>query len=203
MPEFAARVVSNPRTSLATFIIALFRSPRIQRVFDHIRAGAIPRDVRFDYWFVDWTTRNNTLKHNLYPPDSWRAMLRRGAPNATRMHDLVVKFAFGMRFFLESTSSRWFFRGTDDTIINFRALGPFMTDLEQRHNPLTEFVFLANCVRLGERMFPQGGSGYFISRRAVEVLAPLSERILRSTVDCEDYDLGWFMLKRMNFSLAE
>jgi hypothetical protein len=146
---------------------------------------------------------NDTSKRNLYPPDYWRVMLRRGAANATRMHDLVVKFAFSMQFFLESTSSRWFFRGTDDTIINFRALGPFMTDLEQRYDPQTDFVFLANCVRLGERLFPQGGSGYFMSRRAVEVMAPLGEQILRSIIDCEDYDLGRFMLNRMNFSLAD
>jgi hypothetical protein len=30
-------------------------------------------------------------------------------------------------------------------------------------------------------------------------MAPLGEQMLRNIIDCEDYDLGRFMLNRMNF----
>jgi hypothetical protein len=118
------------------------------------------------------------------------------------MRDLVAKYVFSMQFFLESTTSRWFFRGIDDTLVNFRALRPFLLDLEDRHDPLSNFVFLANCVRWDSAVYPQGGSGYFMSRHAVEILSPFSEEIMESTKGVEDMDLGTFLQTRLGFRLA-
>jgi hypothetical protein len=138
----------------------------------------------------------------LFPPQKWRDMIDRHPSHDQKMHDLVARYAFSMQFFLENTTSRWFFRCTDDVIVNFRALRSFLQGLEARHNPLRDFVFLANCVRWGDFLYPQGGSGYFMSRHAVEILAPLAEELMESTRGFEDMDLGTFLHKRLNFSLA-
>jgi hypothetical protein len=192
----------NATTSLAAFFVTHYQSLRVKRLHEYLQSGSLPSDVRFDYWFVNWTTSNDTRAHNLFPPDKWRDMIRRHPQGRHTMHDLTAKHLFSMQFFLENTTSRWFFRGTDDTFVNFRALGPFLFDLENRCIPLREFVFLANCVRWGTFMYPQGGSGYFMSRRAVEILSPLGEELQEWTKGQEDMDLGTFLRTRLKFHPA-
>jgi hypothetical protein len=107
-------------------------------------------------------------------------------PGLVKDPDLAGKFFFSLRFFLENTTARWFYRATDDTIINFAKLGRFLSGVEMEHDPLTELVFLGNCVSNGRLSFPQGGSGYLISRRGAEILAPLTRTFVSAMWVPED-----------------
>jgi hypothetical protein len=108
-----------------------------------------------------------------------------------KSRDLVAKFWFAMRFFLKETKSLWMFRGTDDTVINFPELGSFLAEVETYRDPRTEFVFLANCVPLdSQTAYPQGGSGYLLSRKAVETLVPFEKNFIASMVLEEDRGLS-------------
>jgi hypothetical protein len=49
----------------------------------------------------------------------------------------------------------------------------FFDHLEFLYDPLNEWVFLANCVGPMEEAWPQGGSGYLLSRAAAAMLEPL------------------------------
>jgi hypothetical protein len=101
--------------------------------------------------------------------------------------DLAVKFWFAMRFFLEETESLWLFRGTDDTVINFPELGSVLANIEAHHNPSTDFVFLGNCVPANHtHAYPQGGSGYLLSRKAVEMLVPIEKEFIMDLPWVED-----------------
>jgi hypothetical protein len=84
--------------------------------------------------------------------------------------DLLAKLIFSIDFFIETTSARRFWHGTDDVIVNFPLLGGTMKQLRENHDPLTEFVAQGNCEYpvIGRRLLRtpmlQGGSGYLISR---------------------------------------
>jgi hypothetical protein len=106
---------------------------------------------------------------------------------------LAVKFFFALSYFLNNSTARWFFRGTDDTYINFNALLAYFQQLEKKFNPEIEFVFRANCV--GSDEYPQGGSGYLLSRAAARILEPHCQTFLSGIRHAEDVDLQTFLPK--------
>jgi hypothetical protein len=69
-------------------------------------------------------------------------------------------------------------------IVNFPLLGGTIKQLEENHDPLTEFVVQGNCEypAIGRRLLRasmlQGGSGYLISRFGTRQLASRSENLI-------------------------
>jgi hypothetical protein len=55
---------------------------------------------------------------------------------------------------------------------------------------------------MGTFYVPQGGCDSFLSRRAVELLSPLAEEIVKYMTGSEDILMGTFLERRMNLPLA-
>jgi hypothetical protein len=107
---------------------------------------------------------------------------------------MIAKFWFGLRFFLENSTADWLFRGPDDAVINADGLESFLAELREKNDPLTDFVFRANCVvHTRKTIFPQGGSGYLMSRFAASVIEPLLDKYWRVLESQEDYAFGPFL----------
>lgn len=135
----------------------------------------MPRRFDFRFWFVNFSQFNDSSFDSLTPHCSYQTIIhqvvvqipsRMRFADRLKMGDLIAKFFFTVRFFIEETQAQWYFRCTDDVFVNFGALAPFMETLQWRYNPARDFVFLGNCIPLTvERTcFIQGGSGYLISR---------------------------------------
>jgi hypothetical protein len=78
--------------------------------------------------------------------------------------------------------------------VNFRKLGKFISLMEKRHNPLTEFVFKGHCIsRNGEYTYLQGGSGNLMSRFACEVAVARTKDFLSSSELLDDLAVGYYM----------
>jgi hypothetical protein len=157
-------------------------STRASDLLEYVRESTIPPSLDFNSWLINWTTYNDTARHFLYPPDHYRSAMKLNR-RQKRLHkdlDLSAKFFFSIRFFLENTTSSWFYRATDDTIVNFANLGPFMEHLESKHNPLNESVVVGNCIDLKQVSYLQGGVGILFSRVAASKIA---------------LQLEWFMKK--------
>jgi hypothetical protein len=108
------------------------------------------------------------------------------------LRDFVV-----VNYTLEHTNARWMARVTDDVIINFAKLGQLINRLELRHDPLKEFVLKAQCVDFHERRwwgpYPQGGSGFVLSRFACEISKSHQIPMLRALTSWEDTSIGFYM----------
>jgi hypothetical protein len=131
---------------------------------------------------------NVSANHSLFPPNEYREMMGKGGKSA----DLGAKFFFSMGFFLQNSTARWLFRGTDDTVINFERLPEYIFSLEERFDPEKDFVFRGNCVHFVWD-FPQGGSGYLLSRAAVRTMEPHGRRFIRTMKWTEDMTFKSFL----------
>jgi hypothetical protein len=180
---------SEGRSSLTAFFLSYIESPRIPRLNAYILSHLPETTVRFSYYFVERNSTNDTAGHTLLLPQVLRCS------RCGLQRQLLVKFMFAMGYFLDHANSDWFYRGVDDTLVNFRALAPFLRDLERTANPLTDFVFRANCIPFFGNLFPQGGSGYLMSRHAVATWLPHFDDCLNMNNGFEDMDLGRFLLK--------
>jgi len=163
---------------------------------EYIKNGTIPRFMAFEYYFVNYTRANDTANHELYPPKNYRRLA------TCKDFDLAAKFFFSMDFFLQSTHARWLLRFTDDTVINWRTLGPFFESLERRYDPMRDRVFMGNCIRQAGVFYAQGGSGFLLSRAAAEVAAPLRRRYFRDFGGPEDLSMGSFFAA-LNMSISK
>jgi hypothetical protein len=178
-------------SSFAAFFLTDHQSPRIDSLRPYLVESRLPPTLRFDYFFVNYTQTDDSVLRSLYPPDEYRSMMN--VTSAThKSRDLGAKFFFAIRYFLESTDARWFFRGIDDTFINFMALPGYVERLEERFDPRRDFVFRGNCVTEAFE-FPQGGSGYVISRAAARVMAPHGRRFLRDMHRADDLNFRFFL----------
>jgi hypothetical protein len=79
-------------------------------------------------------------------------------------------FFWVFRYTIEQTAARWIFIGDDDILINFNLLPAFMREQESKYDPLQDVVIRGDCIMNG-LVYPAGGSGIVLSRRAVEQLA--------------------------------
>jgi hypothetical protein len=132
-----------------------------------------PPGLRFAYTFVGLFEQNTTDPPNLaIPPDyvNWSAYHVDHEHWKTR---LSAGQFYIFEYALRETRARWIARIAVDTIINFDVLLPYMDELDRRYDGLTEIVVRGDCIVDGS-VFLQGGAGYVLSRRALEVLAPLA-----------------------------
>jgi hypothetical protein len=172
LPDLESRVlcatpISPPVTIFAAFMTDQ-NSTRAADLLSYISESSIPMRITFDYWLINWTTFNDTARRFLYPPPYYRkAMRHRQRFHHSHKHfDLGAKFFFSLRFFLMNTTHSWFYRATDDTIVNFKNLGPYMAYLESKWNPRTDSVVVGNCIDTRFFSYLQGGVGILFSRAA-------------------------------------
>jgi hypothetical protein len=171
----------------ATFM-SDFNSSRIPDLARYLAQSDIPPEIDFQYWFINYTNTNISAIHSVYPPDEYRAAMRY-SPRFRRYRrdlDLSSKFFFCLRFFREISSASWFYRATDDTIINFPRLLPFMQSLERKYNPRTDVAVLGNCIDIVRFSYLQGGSGILFSRCAALQLVGMRDEFLRTLNRPED-----------------
>jgi hypothetical protein len=126
---------------------------------------------------INYTRANvsDDLIHFYFPPDEYRDLiLANPLPQFHRDSDLASKCLFALRIFLRETTFSWFWRGTDDAIINWDNVPEFMRTLSVRYFARKDPVILGHCISSpAGKGFIQGGSGWLISRRAAEMLEPL------------------------------
>jgi hypothetical protein len=183
--------------SIVAFFLTVLNSHRYNVTEKHITKASIPPAVDFSHWWVNLTQWNDTDRHLLYPPDEYRELMLSRPLDlfgevTDKDADLAVNLWFSLRFFLQNTTARWFYRGNDDSVINFNAIERFLVELESAHHPLKDFVFLGNCIRNEYWTWPQGGSGYLLSRAAAQALEPLGRDFLGHLKKPEDITFETF-----------
>jgi hypothetical protein len=178
----------------ATFM-SDYNSTRIPDLARYITQSTIPPEIDFEYWFVNYTRDNVSSIHSVYPPDDYRLAMKlnRRFRRYRRDLDLSSKFFFCLRFFQQNSSANWLYRATDDTIINFPNLLPFMQSLERKYNPRTDVAVLGNCIDIVRFSYLQGGSGILFSRYAALQLVELRDEFLKSLNRPEDVFLVKFL----------
>ena len=149
---------------------------------------------------VNYTSRN--LSHFLVPGSHYAQATEAclGHKRVFMSCDLMAKAWSAMEFFLE-TGYGWFWRGTDDTYVNFTRLSAFVSFLNRHYDPLRVLKVFGNCIptqRFGVDGYLQGGSGWIMSRLTVEKVFPLFEfglRQMRSDASADDIVLTKILAK--------
>jgi hypothetical protein len=203
-PTFDAYSIFFRKPRFFAAWLTMYESSRGRSMQKYLRSVSFPRERNFvfDYIIVNLTRSNSSAEHLLYPPDEFRDLiLANPNPRYRPLSDLASKFIFALRFFLLHTHHRWFWRGTDDAIINFAKLPNFVEFLDRTYNPLTETVILGNCIGKDRESFLQGGSGWVLSRRAAERVEALRWAWV-PRIDHADDVRFTRVLDRLNVSLA-
>jgi hypothetical protein len=132
---------------------------------------------------------------NIAMPDNylnWRSHPRKDRLWTIRF---MASFAWLFRYVIAHTSAHWIYVSDDDILINFDLLPAFMRELHTKYDPLREVVVRGDCIINGP-VYPQGGSGVVLSRRAIEKLAPFGHySIWGFWEECPDQRLGRLMTK--------
>jgi hypothetical protein len=195
------------RLSLISFFLTDLNSSRVPFLHSYIESHVHIGGILFEYYFVNFSIRNLTDPPSLAPSRRYRELVELGVTWSSALKrgkscELMAKFLFAMDYFLSQTSAKWLWRGTDDTVINFRELPPFVEELERLHDPLTERVVLGNCLTNSQQAwlvngraptYLQGGSGYFMSRSAVAGIVPAGRQIVVGMEGLEDAVFGAFL----------
>jgi hypothetical protein len=204
--EFEA-VHYNEAYSFFAVWLSMYESPRMTSCLSYIRTAKFPTGFQFRYIIVNYTRKNESYRNFWFPPSEYRALIL--ANPRARHHcdsDLAAKFFFGLRFFLLNSNIAWFWRGTDDSIINFAKLPKFVRYLNHLYDPYTQPIILGNCIHSmrvnfsGFEGFLQGGSGWVISRRAAELIEPLGREWVPSVHTADDIMFNK-LLQKLNISL--
>jgi hypothetical protein len=195
---------SARRPSLCAVFLTNLNSSRIPDLLQYLSESAIPAEMDFEYWVVNYTRTNITSLHSVYPPDEFRSIFRlnRRPKRLRKDLDLSSKFFFGLRFFLENSSALWLYRATDDTIVNFGNLLPFMRYLNRQWDPLQQAVVIGSCIDTKRFSYLQGGSGLMLSRFAAAKLVDQRDSFLANLSKPEDVSLTR-LLAALNVSLRE
>jgi hypothetical protein len=183
--------------SLFAVFLTTRESPRVPVLEGMLKSSLWPLPG-FRYYFINWSSKNQTDPPSLVPPVRYDALIDFGMKNSRQWNagrkspELLAKLFFAFDFYLQNSTARWFFRGNDDTIINTPLLRGYLCELEAKHNPLAEFVALGNCLIVPERQWPymQGGAGYLFSRVACRRLVGMARQILAGGWGEEDAVVG-------------
>jgi hypothetical protein len=181
---FAMAANSRLHCSRAIFLLqtALFQ----QRAFDlylEYERTAIPPGFDFRYVFVNLLPQNTTKPPNIVIPDNflgWREAPQGGdalpGSDGWERRDSAAMF-YSFLYALEDKDIGWVYRGYDDILINFELVGAYLEELERQYDPMSDFVVRGDCVVNGP-LYPQGGAGMVLSRRAVELMAPMGRQAI-------------------------
>jgi hypothetical protein len=149
----------------------------------------------FEYYFLNFTSKNATDRKYLVPASYWLDLIRLKKPTLSRKsQEMTAMDFFSLNFFLSDRTQPWFYRGTDDTIFNFRRLPSFISELEEIYDPQTEFVVRGDCVVYNNGpVYLQGGSGFLCSRAAAKLIVKNLDRFLEMWTMAEDTTFGRFL----------
>jgi hypothetical protein len=173
------------------FYVSFSDSERVKVMNDYILANRNLSTVAFRYFFVDGPRDDRTIPNLIIPQEIWD--MRNISRNPPKDRDLLLKYFFCNKYFVERTRARWKLRIADDTLVNFRKLGKFISLMENRHNPLTEFIFKGHCLAWGEYVYSQGGSGNLMSRFACKVAIAEAVALLNYSDLTDDLSVGHYM----------
>lgn len=222
LTQFVAVLLMHPTqiekirvTQISPLVLAFMstlNSARAKSNLEYLEKQNVPLSLA-KYLFVNYATVNTSSSLSL--PQEYHDLLTTTTENSyinmneTTMYkapgivnqkeairqwaDLLLKFLFSMRYFLYETKSQWFWRGTDDTIVDKDNLRIMVAQLNTKYDR-NDTVFLGNCIDIptdnGCMPFIQGGSGILMSRRAVEVMIPLIEKRLHVVHEPDDLILA-------------
>jgi hypothetical protein len=170
--------------------------PRIKFLNAYIQRSPVANGSQiFDYAFVNYTKANQSHPLSLTPPEYWIDEVNSLRPGLDRKsREMIAMDFFALTYFLELRHEDWFYRGTDDTIINFRRLPSFLRDLHRRFNPRVDPIVRGDCVIFNKtNLYLQGGTGFLCSRRAAQMMAANLRLFLRLWVIAEDTTFGPFL----------
>ncbi|KAH0787268.1 hypothetical protein GPJ56_008779 [Histomonas meleagridis] len=142
--------------------------------------------------YINWKDFNTTNEQdipNLSPPQYYTDLVSTIRVTSTfnaKDIDIFRKTYFALSYFYYETNYRWVHRGTVDNSINVGILDKYYESLEEKYDPLKQPVILGGCIKNRVLSFLQGGSGYLYSRKAVELILPHYENIIRSCASHED-----------------
>jgi hypothetical protein len=169
---------------------SLFESQAV--AFDHYMAKTrLPPGVT--YTFIGLFEENTTVPPNLALPLDYLNWSSHHVDQAQWPVRNSAGTFYAFEYALRETNARWIGRFFSDIMINFDVLVPYMRELDRRYDPLTDVVLRGDCIVSG---FPflQGGAGYIVSRRALEVLVPYANySIWAFWEDHDDKRLGHVM----------
>jgi hypothetical protein len=207
-PRLASVSLSaRPRFSLVAFFLTDIGCERVPILYRFLRKCDWPNG--FSYYFVNYSLRNLTSPPSLAPSEHYRRLIDIACVGGqwgpiTKSSELYAKFFFALDFFLSTTSARWMWRGTDDVVINVPRLASLISVMEERSNPLREFVAKGNCMTgtsYGQEIpFLQGGAGYLLSRFACQQLLPWAKYVQLTGMKEEDAHFGDFLRTEMHVS---
>lgn len=197
-PVAGARVVES-RSNIMLAYLSTRNSKRMAKNLQYIRENIGSLNESVMVHLVNYTETNSS--GNIVPPDSYRLdvaqatkTLRGSRRRLYSSYDLTAKFYFALKYFLEETDIDWFWRGTDDCIINFKTLDGFVQWLYQEHNPREEFVVYGQCIwklrRERWNSYIQGGSGWVMSRKAAQEIVGYYRWTMQNMKWAEDVVFG-------------
>ncbi|EAX99486.1 hypothetical protein TVAG_413030 [Trichomonas vaginalis G3] len=134
-----------------------------------------------------------------------------------RTFDYIYPFINGLEDFLNNTDFRWFLRTTDDVFINLEKLDSFLDDLEDKFDPLSDYIVRGSLAGVSDQIFLHGGPGWLMSRFAAQkyledyrLNPPQVERTGDDVVSSkyfrgkiEDYDCPQFYASPLNVESLE
>jgi hypothetical protein len=176
--DFVALVRTHPQSS---------RNPKVYRYFDDLNRD---NDHRFELYIVNGGYHNSPH------------MLARSVDYVQRVSghhfdamsaDLVATTMFGLDFVLSlDPVPRWTLVTTSDAFVNKRELPGWLDVLNAQYDVDRDWAFIANGLTWGDEKvcYPQGGSGYLLSRFTVAQITATWASFLALTQPFEDLRFG-------------
>jgi hypothetical protein len=130
----------------------------------------LPPGLIFNYTFINLMQENTTDRPNIETPENYMNWREYPHKEGKWTIPATVAFFWAFKWAIQYTTARWIFIGDDDILINFKLLLPFMRELDRKYDPINEVAVRGDCIINGP-VYPQGGSGVVLSRRAVECLS--------------------------------
>ena len=93
--------------------------------------------------------------------------------NAKKVHRLIYGFKEAMLDFYNNTSLNWFFRLTDDVYVDMENFALFINKLDEKYDPKKRAIIKGQLCAT----YLHGGSGWIISRRAVELVLNVWDKV--------------------------
>jgi hypothetical protein len=173
--------------SLVAVFLSHVGSERAAKFLRYMERVMPQFNYTFPYYVIN--SRKENGSHTLYPTEHFRE-IQINTTLDPLSRQLVANLLFAINASLElPRPPRWFFRGTDDTFLNLRELPGYLEELEERYDPMKEWVFLGNGISRGNYCYPQGGSGYLMSQWTIREIARQGHALMK--ILNQPDDMAW------------
>ena len=110
--------------------------------------------------------------------------------------NIVFKFFYILKDFLENNNYKYLIRLTDDVFINYPKIEEYLVKLDYLENSRSNNVFIQGCCLIvGESFILQGGSGYLLSKKSANAMFQIYTDIIRVNNNWEDWIISEFLQK--------